>query len=260
MEVIAIVNQKGGVGKTTTAINLTSALAEMGKKILLVDMDPQANATQGVGVSKKGKTVYDILKGERKLNEVCYRVSVDEELKGTINIIPSAIELADAEIKLSEELGRETLLKEALTRATEEGVLDNYDYIIIDCNPSLGLLTVNALCAADSLIIPMEPSIFALDGIEKLVDIIKLVRRKINSDLQIKGVLLTRIDGRTNIAEEFERELKDIFGKKVFDTIIHQNVKINEAQTEALPINLYDKKARGAEEYSLLAKELINIE
>lgn len=262
MNIIAIVNQKGGVAKTTTAINLASALSEMGKNILLIDIDPQANLTQGIGIGKKNKTVYEVLKGEISFNEAVYTPDLDmDDWQGTIDVIPASIELANAELEFSGEIGRETLLKESFSEAGGKDFFGKqYDYMIIDTNPSLGLLTVNALSISDSLIIPLEPSMFALDGIEQLIEIIKLIRKKINSNLNIKGVLLTRVDGRTNIAKEFEQELKEVFGNKVFNTVIHQNVKLSEAQSAQVPINIYDQKARGAEEYSRLAEELINHE
>ena len=259
MKIIALVNQKGGVAKTTTAINLSSSLAKKGKKVLLVDMDPQANLSQGVSIQNPNKTTYDILKKQITFAEGIKSCPFNEKLEGKLDIIPSNINLANAELELSGELGRETLFKEAFEDSKKENSY-NYDYMIIDCNPSLGLLTVNALCIAEDLIIPLEPSFFALDGLEKLVDVIKLIRKKLNSNLRVRGVLLTRVDGRTNIAKDFERELKDIFGDKLFNTVIHQNVTISEAQTEGLPINLYNKKAKGTKEYKKLAEELINIE
>lgn len=262
MEIIAIVNQKGGVAKTTTAINLASSLAEIGKNILLIDIDPQANLTQGIGLDKKNKTTYEVLKGEINFNNAIYNTKIEpDSWTGIIDVIPASIELANAELEFSGEIGRETLLKEAFKETGgDEYYSKKYDYMIIDTNPSLGLLTVNALSISNSLIIPLEPSMFALDGIEQLIEVIKLIRKKINSSLNIKGVLLTRVDGRTNIAKEFEEELKEVFGNKVFDTLIHQNVKISEAQSEQIPINIYDRKARGTKEYAKLAQELINYE
>ncbi|MBM7624916.1 ParA family protein [Sporohalobacter salinus] len=252
MNIISIVNQKGGVAKTTTAINLASSLVELNKKVLVVDMDPQANMTQGLGFENNNKTtVYEILTNKLALNEGIYSTDING-----LDIVASDIKLANAELELSGELGRETLLRESLQKSEN---LD-YDYIIIDCNPSLGLLTVNALVACRETIIPVEPSIFSLEGIEQLINVIKTIKRKLNERLNIKSVLLTRVDGRTNIADEFLNELKNIFGNKVFDTIIHQNVKIAEAQTKSTPINIYDKNARGAKEYKSLAKELINFE
>jgi len=262
MKIIAIVNQKGGVAKTTTGINLGAWLAETGKNILLVDLDPQANLTQGLGLNKEEKTTYKILKSKIHFDEAICKSNVEQEnWKGKLDIIPSSIELANAELEFSGEIGRETLLKEAFENSKlNEKNNEVYDYMIIDCNPSLGLLTVNALSLADSLIIPLEPSMFALDGMEQLMNVIKLIKKKINSNLSIEGVLLTRVDGRTNIGKEFENELKKIFGNKVFDTIIHQNVDLANAQTEEVPINIYNRNAKGAKEYKQLAKEVKNNE
>jgi len=261
MEIIAVVNQKGGVAKTTTAINLGSALAARGRKILLVDVDPQANLTSGVGFEKKEKSTYKIMKGEIDLGEAIYETGLGKDnWGGSIDLIPSDIDLANAELEFSGEIGRETILKEAFDNSRSKVKEAGYDYIILDTNPSLGLLTVNAISMADNLIIPLEASMFALNGMEQLTNVIKLVKKKLNNKLKIKGVLLTRVDGRTNIAEDFYSELKDVFGDKLFDTVIHQNVKLTEAQTEGLPINLFDKKARGAKEYAKLAEELISHE
>jgi chromosome partitioning protein len=252
MEIIGIVNQKGGVGKSTTAINLSSCLAQLGKKVLLIDIDPQANTTRGIGFNQKvDTTIYEVLVEELPLSNAIYNTNIKN-----IDIVPSNIKLANAELELSSVFGRETILETAFQKSDS---LD-YDYVIIDCNPSLGLLTVNAMVACSDLIIPMEPAIFSLDGIEQLVNVINLIKRKINEELSIKGVLLTRVDARTNIAKEFEDELREIFGDKIFNTIIHQNVKIVESQAEQLPINIYDDKARGAKEYMKLAKELIESE
>lgn len=255
MKIIAIANQKGGVAKTTTSINIASCLSELGKKVLLIDTDPQANLTKGLGLNVDDKkTLYECLVDDNiKLNEVIYESVKVNNTK--IQVIPSSIKLANAEIELSSTLGRETLLKDLLDATTL-----NYDYIIIDCNPSLSLLTVNGLCAATDILIPMEPSIFSFEGIEQLVNIIKLVKKKINRGLNILGVLLTRVDARTKIATEFKTELQNIFGDKVFKTIIHQNVKLSEAQMNRLPINLFDRSSKGYQEYMQLAKELIEYE
>lgn len=248
--IISIVNQKGGVAKTTTAINLSSSLVSLGKKVLVLDIDPQSNLTQGLGFTQQADTsIYEVLTEKLALDRAIYNTDITN-----LDIIPSSISLANAEIELAGELGRETLLREAI----EDANLSGYDYVIIDCNPSLGLLTINALSASQGLIIPVEPGVFALEGIGQLIKVIKLIKRKINPQLEIEGVLLTRVDGRTNIAADFQGELEGIFDDKVFDTLIHQNVAIAQAQIEEKPVNLYDKKARGAQEYMELAKELIN--
>lgn len=248
--ILSLVNQKGGVAKTTTSINLAAALAELKQKILLVDMDPQANLTQGLGFTQKVEvTTYEILTEELPITKGIYASKI-----ANVDLVPADIRLANAELELSGVIARETLLKGSFTAA---GELD-YDYVIIDCSPSLGLLTVNALTSSTDMIIPMEPAIFSLEGIEQLVNITNLIRKKMNPQLEIKGVLLTRVDSRTNIAEDFEAELRNIFGDKIFNTVIHQNVKIAEAQTEGLAVNHYAPRAKGSKEYAALAKELIN--
>lgn len=259
MEIIAIVNQKGGVAKTTTTINLGACLAEKGKDVLLIDLDPQANLTHGLGLGKMENTMYRVLRKEISIGSaICQSDLAPPDWKGQLDLVPSSIELANSEIEFSGEIARETILKEAFTESAE--ILSDYDYILVDTNPSLGLLTVNALSLAHTVIIPLEPSIFALDGMEQLTNAIRLVKRKINEHLAIKGVLLTRVDGRTNIAKEFQQELGAVFGDKLFSTVIHQNVRLNEAQTESLPVNLYDDKATGTKEYRNLAKELVDLE
>ncbi|PTX14810.1 chromosome partitioning protein [Halanaerobium congolense] len=259
IKIISITNQKGGVSKTSTAINIGSSLAELGNKVLLVDVDPQFNMTTGLGFNKKEKNIYKVMKEEIEFHESIYPTNIEpEDWKGEINLIPSNISLANSELEFSREFSRETILKSAFERSKDKIENLGYDYIILDTNPSLGLLTVNAMAIADSLIVPLEPSVFALDGMEQLINVVKLVRKKINKDLEIEGALLTRVDGRTKIADEFYEDLKEVFGNKLFNTVIHQNVKISEAQSEGLPINIYDKKAKGTKEYMDLALELIN--
>ena len=261
MKIISVTNQKGGVSKTSTAINTAGILVEKGKNVLLIDIDPQFNMTTGLGFSKKEHTIYDVMKEKIQFHEAIYSTNLEEKSwKGKLDLIPSHIDLANAELEFSGEIGRETILKESFDRSKEEIMAAGYDYIILDTNPSLGLLTINAMAIADSLIIPLEPSIFALDGMEQLINVVKLVRRKINKDLKIEGALLTRVDGRTKIGDEFYSQLKEVFGDKLFNTVIHQNVAISEAQSKGLPINLYDKNAKGTKQYKSLVEELISNE
>lgn len=248
MNIIAVVNQKGGVAKTTSVINIGSCLAELGKKVLVVDCDAQGNLTQGLGVDNFTLTTYDCLVKETDIKNVIIPTGLNN-----LDILPTNINLANAELELSSVLGRETILKDCL-----EGIKDNYDYILIDCSPSLGLLTVNAIVGCTDIIIPLEPAIFALDGIGQLIKIVNLVKRKLNNDLKIKGVLLTRVDSRTKIAKDFQIKLNEIFNDKVFSTVIHQNIKIADAQIHKQPINMYDKKCNGYKEYLKVTKELIN--
>jgi len=214
-------------------------------------MDPQANLTTGVGIEEASKNIYDVLKGRISFTE-----SIKHNTLKNIDIIPSNIKLANAELELSGELGRETILKEAYQETKNLG----YDYIILDCNPSLGLLTINTLTLAKNIIIPIEPSIFALDGIKQLINIINLIKRKMNSNLNIMGVLLTRVDSRTKIAKEFEKDLRDIFKDKIFNTIIHQNVDISKAQSEQIPVLEFNSNAKSSQEYKALTREVLNYE
>lgn len=246
MKILALVNQKGGVAKTTTAINLGSCLCALGKKVLIMDIDPQSNATKGLGITGFQKTTYDCLINDVNVKEAIYPTTI----KG-LDIVPSNIKLANAELELNSVMGRETILKDQFHSGFD------YDFMLIDCNPALGLLTVNALCIAEGIIIPMEANIFSFEGIEQLVKVIHLIKKKLNNKLDIFGVLLTRVDARTNISKEFESQLHAIFKDKAFKTLIHQNVKINEAQTARIPVNHYDTKCTGSVEYMQLAKEVL---
>ncbi|MCK8823975.1 ParA family protein [Fuchsiella alkaliacetigena] len=256
MNIISIVNQIGGVAKTTTAVNLASSLVELGQKVLVIDMDPQANLAKSLGFNKQPEnTIYDILVNKLPLTKAIYPTKVDN-----LNIVPSNISLATAEVELIGELSRETLLKESLKESEN---LD-YDYVIIDCHPSLGLLTINALVACNDVIIPVEPSIFAkkslVEGLEQLMKVIELIRKRVNPDLNLKGALLTRVESKREEENLFKEELAETFGDKVFKTAIHKTVKIPEAQTEELPINLFDNTIRAAKEYLVLAKEIIEMD
>ncbi|WP_129596252.1 ParA family protein [Anaerophilus nitritogenes] len=248
--IISVVNQKGGVGKTTTTCNLGSCLIELGKKVLLIDSDPQGNLSQSIGVKEYKSTIYDCLTNDLPIQESI----INTGIKG-LDIVPANIKLANAELELSSALGRETLLRDCIKSSS----LD-YDYILIDCNPSLSLLTINALAVCDRMIIPLEPSIFALEGISQLIKIINLIKKKINPKIEIEGVLLTRVDSRTSLSKEFKEQIDEIFGSKVFDTVIHQNIAIGKAQIENMPINLFDKNSKGYKEYLALAQEVIGRE
>ncbi|WP_368293453.1 ParA family protein [Dehalobacter sp. TBBPA1] len=247
--IIAIANQKGGVAKTTTAVNLSSSLVEKGKKVLLIDLDPQGNATSGCGIMKHrlSRCIYDVIINEENIQSVI----ADTELKN-LKVAPARIELAGAEIELVSQLYREGKLATAL-----QGIKDEFDFIIIDCPPSLGLLTLNALCAATDVLIPIQCEYYALEGLSLLVNTLDKVKRSINRDLQVIGVLLTMFDARTNLSIQVVDEVKKYFRDKVFRTIIPRNVRLSEAPSHGQPIILYDSKSRGAEVYRDLAEEVL---
>ncbi len=249
-KIIAIANQKGGVGKTTTAVNLSACLAFIGKKILLIDVDPQGNTTSGIGIDKGdvGNCIYNILVEDISPKEVIMQTSV----KG-LDIIPSTIQLAGAEIELVPTISREVRLKRALEQVQKE-----YDYIIIDCPPSLGLLTINSLTAANSVLIPVQCEYYALEGLSQLLNTVRLVQKHLNQNLEIEGVLLTMLDARTNLGIQVIDEVKKYFREKVFQTIIPRNVRLSEAPSHGQPIITYDSKSRGAEVYVDLAKEVVS--
>ncbi|MCL7747477.1 ParA family protein [Halalkalibacter alkaliphilus] len=248
-KIIAVANQKGGVGKTTTAVNLSACLAHIGKRVLLVDIDPQGNATSGVGVEKGDvdECVYDILVEDVEAVDVIKSTSVER-----LDVLPSTIQLSGAEIELVPTISREVRLKRALSTVAE-----NYDYIFIDCPPSLGLLTINALTASDSVLIPVQCEYYALEGLSQLLNTVRLVQKHLNTDLEIEGVLLTMLDARTNLGIQVIDEVKKYFREKVFDTIIPRNVRLGEAPSHGQPIITYDAKSRGAEVYVDLAKEVV---
>ena len=247
--IIAIANQKGGVGKTTTSVNLSACLAYLGKKVLLVDIDPQGNASSGVGV-KKGEVqqcIYDVL-----IDDVNVKDTILETKVENLHIVPATISLAGAEIELVSTISREVRLKRAL-----QEVQGLYDYIVIDCPPSLGLLTINSLTAADAIIIPVQCEFYALEGLSQLLSTIRLVQKHLNKNLAIDGVLLTMFDARTNLGIQVIEEVKKYFQDKVYKTIIPRNVRLSEAPSHGEPIIIYDPKSRGAEVYLELAKEVI---
>jgi chromosome partitioning protein len=247
--VIAITNQKGGVAKTTTAVNLGAALALDGKRVLLVDIDPQGNASSGVGFdrNKIEECIYDVLIGKRDLPAVLRPC----ECVPGMNVIPATLRLAGAEIEMVGIPGRESILKRALAP-----VRDKYDYVLMDCPPSLGLLTVNALTAADSVIVPLQCEYYALEGLGHLMNAIQLVQRQLNPGLEIEGVLLTMFDGRTNLSIQVVDEVKRHFKKLVYGTVIPRNVRLGEAPSYGKPVVVYDPRCRGAEVYRELAKEV----
>ena len=248
-KIIAVANQKGGVGKTTTAVNLSACLAHIGKKVLLVDIDPQGNATSGVGVEKGDvdECIYDILVEDLEATQVIRSTSVER-----LDVLPSTIQLSGAEIELVPTISREVRLKRAL-----DSVSANYDFIFIDCPPSLGLLTINALTASDSVLIPVQCEYYALEGLSQLLNTVRLVQKHLNTDLEIEGVLLTMLDARTNLGIQVIEEVKKYFREKVFKTIIPRNVRLGEAPSHGKPIIIYDAKSRGAEVYVDLAKEVV---
>lgn len=246
---IAFANQKGGVGKTTTCVNLSAYLSLNNYKVLMVDMDPQGNATSGVGIEKNAqtKTIYNVIDGEVTAIEV-----VQKTLIKNLDIIPSTVDLAGAEIDLVQMNNREHIVKNIL-----ESIKDSYDFITIDCPPSLGLLTVNALSAADSIIIPIQCQFFALEGLGQLMNTVKLVRKHLNPSLDVEGVVLTMKDPRSNLVRQVSDEVKLFFGEKVFRTFIPVNIRLAEAPSHGLPIELYDKRSSGAHAYRKLADEVI---
>lgn len=247
--IIAVVNQKGGVAKTTTAVNLGSSLVEKGKKVLIVDLDPQGNATSGCGILKHklSRCIYDVIINEEDINSVI----LDTDLKN-FKVVPARIELAGAEIELVSQMYREGKLAGAL-----ENIKDDFDFILIDCPPSLGLLTLNALCAATDVLIPIQCEYYALEGLSLLMNTLDKVKRSINKNLQIIGVLLTMFDARTNLSIQVVDEVKNYFRDKVFRTIIPRNVRLSEAPSHGQPIILYDSRSRGAEVYRDLAEEVL---
>ena len=249
-KIIAFTNQKGGVGKTTTCVNLSAYLVEMGKKVLILDLDPQGNASSGVGIQKSPntKTIYNVLCEQCDISDVVQLTKIKN-----LEIIPATVDLAGAEVELVRMGGRERIVRNTLDKI--RGI---YDFICIDCPPSLGLLTVNALTAADSIIIPIQCEFFALEGVSQLINTVRLIRKQnLNPELDIDGVLLTMKDNRNSLTEQVAAEITKYFGKKVFRTKIPRNVRLAEAPSHGIPITHYDRKCAGAEAYQALAKEFL---
>ena len=250
--IIAVANQKGGVGKTTTSINLAACLAEKGKKVLAVDMDPQGNLTSGLGVDKDSveKSIYELIIGEVDIKEV-----INKEVLENLDIIPTSIDLSAAEIELIGLDDKEYILRNAIDQ-----VKDQYDFVIIDCPPSLSMLTINAMTTADSVIVPIQCEYYALEGLSQLIHTVELVKERLNPILKIEGVVFTMYDARTNLSLQVVENVKENLNQNIYKTIIPRNVRLAEAPSYGQPITLYDPRSSGAESYRLLAEEVINRE
>lgn len=249
-KIISVANQKGGVGKTTTTVNLGTILAKKGKKVLLIDADPQGNATSGLGIEKEVEfSTYDIL-----VNETTMEDTIQDTMIKKLKICPSNINLAGAEVELVSMMSREQRLKEKL-----EDIKEQFDYILIDCPPSLGLVTLNAFTASDSVLIPVQCEYFALEGLGQLLNTINLVKKHLNKNIRIEGALLTMYDMRTNLSNQVVKEVKKYFDNKVYKTVIPRNVRLSEAPSYGMPITEYDPRSKGAKSYNKFTKEFLKI-
>ena len=250
-KIISIANQKGGVGKTTTSINLSTILAKKGRKVLMIDADPQGNASSGVGVGREDieLSIYDVLINDTEIPDIVKKTNVKN-----LSLCPSNINLAGAEVELVSMMSREQRLKEKLDEVKED-----YDFIIIDCPPSLGLITLNAFTASDSVLIPVQCEYYALEGLGQLLNTINLVKKHLNKDIEIEGALLTMYDIRTNLSNQVVKEVKRYFNEKVYKTVIPRNVKLSEAPSYGMPISMYDPRSKGAKSYEKFVKEFLKI-
>lgn len=251
-KIIAIANQKGGVGKTTTSINLSACLAAKGKKVLMIDIDPQGNATSGYGINKNEleNTVYELLLGECSIQDC-----IIKNIIKNVSVLPSNVNLAAAEIELADETKKEYILRKEI-----DWVRDQYNYIIIDCPPSLSMLTINAMTTSDSVLVPIQCEYYALEGLSQLIHTVNLVKERLNPELDMEGVVFTMYDSRTNLSMQVVENVKSNLKQYIFDTIIPRNIRLAEAPSYGMPINIYDPKSAGAESYLLLAEEIIKKE